>query len=256
MSAITPDSYVKLVRFDVTKEHQLTFSDLNSQISFFENLQGLELNASTYQRKEGTVRFPEVIDNLEQYNYLIYKNDSDTVPNKYKDKYYYCFITNMEYINDNMTEITIKQDVFQTWQFDFIYRRCFIEREHVNDDNVGKNLIPEGLEHGDYISNDMETLNVFNRTCYIMQVTKDTSSQHNTIYGTEIAGMIFSGGFLICFSYGDLMDLIEEYETNPSLGIDCILNVYIIPYCLTPNYIVEPNPPLVRTTNNGKFFFS
>ena len=37
MSAITPDSFIKLVRFDVTKEHQLTFSDGVAQVDFFKN---------------------------------------------------------------------------------------------------------------------------------------------------------------------------------------------------------------------------
>ena len=70
LSAITPDSYVKLVRFDVTKEHQMTFASLTAQTDFFTNLQGLELQASTYQRKEGKVRFPVIIDDIENYNFI------------------------------------------------------------------------------------------------------------------------------------------------------------------------------------------
>lgn len=189
MSAITPDSYVKLVRLDVTKEHQLTFANLTAQTNFFESLQGLELNASTYQRKEGKVRFPSVIDDIERYNYLIYKNDSDTTVNYYQNKYFYCYITNMEYINDSMTEITIKQDVFQTWQFDFIYKQCFVEREHVNDDGIGKNTIPEGVETGEYIINttnyidELVTTGIMIQTTeYIQEVDKPLALNFGGIY--------------------------------------------------------------------------
>ena len=38
----------------------------------------------------------------------------------------------MEYVNDSMTNIYIKTDVFQTWQFDLIYKQSFIEREMIN----------------------------------------------------------------------------------------------------------------------------
>lgn len=247
--AITPDTYIKLIRFDVSKEHQITFSNLEAQKQFFNSLQGEEMQAVTYQRKDYKIRFNALIDDIISYNYLYYYNDVN-------DRIYYCYITDMEYVNDNLTDVTIKTDVFQTYQFDFVYKKCFIEREHVNDDTFGKNVVPENLECGSFVQNDIETLDELNRTCYVLQVTKDTSSQHNVIYGTEIGGLIFSGGFILCFSYGDLMDLIEEYETDNNLGVDCILNVYIIPYCLTPNYLVEPDPPLVRTTNNGKFFSS
>ena len=154
---ITPDSYIKLVRFDVSKEHQITFSSLQTQLDYFNNLSGLELQDSTYQRKDFKIRFPAVIDSIEQYNYLIYRNDSDSTPNYYQDKTFFCYITDMEYVNDNNTDVTIKLDVFQTYQFDFIYKQSFVEREHVNNDTIGANTIPESLEIGDYILNAQQT---------------------------------------------------------------------------------------------------
>lgn len=189
MSAITPDSYIKLVRFDVTKEHQLTFSTLSAQTDYFTNLSGLELNASTYQRKDNKVRFPYVIDSIETYNYLIFKNDSDTTSNYYQDKYFYCYITDMEYINDNMTEITIKLDVFQTYQFDFIYKQCFVEREHSNTDTLGSNVISEGLEKGEFVTNTITEFTDYDKYCYLVQVTKDLS--RNVLYGIEFCRCLF-----------------------------------------------------------------
>ena len=67
----------------------------------------------------------------------MYKNTS------YDDKYYYAYIENLTYVNDDMTKFNLKTDVFQTWQFDFIYKKSFVERKHVTNDSVGANTLPE-----------------------------------------------------------------------------------------------------------------
>ena len=64
------------------------------------------------------------------------------------------FIEEMEYLNDSTTLIKIKTDVYQTWQFDLTFKRCFVEREHVNDDTIGKHTLDEGLPTGEPIIND------------------------------------------------------------------------------------------------------
>ena len=52
-----------------------------------------------------------------------------------------------------MTTITIKTDVWQTWCFDLNFKPVLIDREHANTDTAGDNLLPEGLELGDYVTN-------------------------------------------------------------------------------------------------------
>ena len=80
MSAITPDSYIKLVRFDVTKENQITFPDGVAQVNYFrDELEGVVLEASSYQRKDYKVRFPAGIDSIEKYNYMILPINFNTV---------------------------------------------------------------------------------------------------------------------------------------------------------------------------------
>lgn len=66
------------------------------------------------------------IDDLMEYNYCIYQNDN------YTDKWFFAYITNMRYLNDGCTEISITTDVFQTWQFDINFKQSFIEREMIN----------------------------------------------------------------------------------------------------------------------------
>ncbi len=90
----------------------------------------------------------------------------------YSNKWFYAFITNMRYVNDNMTEITIATDVFQTWQFNLNYKKMFVEREHVNDDTVGLHTVPENVELGDYVIDEMIRTDEMNELVYIIQTTE------------------------------------------------------------------------------------
>ena len=144
MSAITPQTDLKLLKCPIESDNrnQLTFSDATAQLNYFKSLPKLEVYNFTYQRKDSVIRYPAHIDTILTYNYVMYQNDA------YTNKWFYAFITSMEYVNDNMTLITIKTDVYQTWMFDMTWKRSFIEREHTNDDTIGNNTIPEGVELG------------------------------------------------------------------------------------------------------------
>jgi hypothetical protein len=76
----------------------------------------------------------------------MYRNDN------YSNKWFYAFIVDMQYVNDGMTFVRLKTDVFQTWQFNLTWKQSFIEREMiaVSDDVPGSNLLPENLETGEY----------------------------------------------------------------------------------------------------------
>lgn len=191
--AISPNTQIRLLKvpFEIDNKNQLTFSQINEQTDYFTSLPNIEIEECSYQRKNNIIRFPEHIDKLLNYNYVMYKN------NNYSNKWFYAFIIKMEYNNDGLTDITIQQDTFQTWQFDIIYKEMFVEREHVLSDNVGEHTIPENLETGEYISNQHlkdTTMETYAKDlCYVMASTslplsgeaKDTiapSGKYNGIY--------------------------------------------------------------------------
>ena len=147
--AISPDTNIRLLKtpFEIDENNQVTFSNVTAQTTYFSGLPYFEEDNCSYQRKDNVIRFPAHIDTILGYNYVMYQNEN------YTNKWFYAFITNMEYLNDNCTLISIETDVFQTWQFDIIYKKSFVEREHVNDDTVGKNIVDENLQLGEYIVN-------------------------------------------------------------------------------------------------------
>ena len=154
MSAITPQTELRLIKCPIESDNrnQLTFSNATAQYNYFNSLPHLEVDNFTYQRKDSVIRYPAHIDSIMTYNYVMYQNEA------YTNKWFYAFISNMEYINDNMTLITIKTDVYQTWMFDMVWKQSFIEREHVNDDTIGANTLPEQLETGEYVCNGSSVL--------------------------------------------------------------------------------------------------
>lgn len=182
-NAITPSTNLYLLKLplELSDRNQLTWSNKEEQYNYFSNLEKLEVNNFTYQRKDSIIRYSANVDSILNYNYVMYQNEN------YSDKWFYAYIEEMRYINDSMTEIIIKTDVFQTWLFDMEFKDSFVEREHVSDDTIGFHTIPEGLELGEYttIFHEIEPWN--NDTTNILASTTDPDSL------SGITGGIFGG---------------------------------------------------------------
>ena len=145
---ITPDTNIRLLKCPIKldNKNQITFSNISSQTSYFLSLPHLEVEGSMYQRRDSSIYYPAIYDDLTEYSYVMYQNEN------YSNKWFYAFISGMEYLNDSTTKISIITDSFQTWQFDITYKESFVEREMINvsSDVPGANLIPENLETGEY----------------------------------------------------------------------------------------------------------
>ena len=152
MAIVTPQSDLVLLKcpLEVDQQNQLTFSNATAQYNYFNSLPKLAVNDFTYQRKDGTVRFPAQIDDIRSYNYCMYRNDA------YSNKWFYAFITDMQYANDGVTQISLKTDVWQTWCLNITVKASFVEREHVNNDAIGANTLDEGLPTGEPIMNGFQ----------------------------------------------------------------------------------------------------
>lgn len=165
---ITPNSKIVLLKtpMELDEANTLTFSSENAKYTYFNSLTKLELEKATYQRENGVVRYPTTsgttYEDLIKYNYCMYQNTS------YDSKWFYAFIENISYINDGMCEIKLKTDAFMTWQNDITYKASYIERQHVNDDTIGKHLIPENVETGEYVCNSYEGAGIDTAHCVIM----------------------------------------------------------------------------------------
>lgn len=160
MANIVPSSNLtvyKDVPLNPDMVHTLDFASKVLQGAYFATKAAFVMRDFTYIRNNGRIRVPLTMEQLITCNYLSYENTS------FEGKVFYAFITNIFYINNETTEIEFVEDVFQTWQFDFQLRPCFIEREHVVNDTPGNWLYPEGLELGEYIFTTSQRAGFSNR---------------------------------------------------------------------------------------------
>ena len=228
---VTPNSRIRLLKchIEMDNENQLTFANLTAQTNYFLGLTYLEEDNCTYVRKDGVIRFetdPNGItyEDLLRYNYVMYQNTS------YENKWFYAFITKIKYDNDGMTEISIETDTFQTWQFNIVYKRTFVEREHVINDTLGLHTIPEGLELGDYV------INAHLRDSHLRDPKIVIASTVTPSEGTSLIGAIYDGIYsgIRYYTYDAATVTTNlQYLANNS-KIDAVTCLFLAPDFLIP----------------------
>ena len=92
------------------------------------------------------IRVDGMADQYRDCNYIAWKNTG------YSNKWFYAFITDVTYLADNTCLISFDYDIFQTWFYDTTINPSYIEREHVDDDTIGANTVPENVVMGDPVN--------------------------------------------------------------------------------------------------------
>ncbi len=145
---ITPDTDIYLIKCPIKSDslNQLDFSSATAQHNYFSGLPKILMDDATYLRKDGRLYFEGSFDSLIGYNYCMYRN------NGFSNKWFYAFISDMRYENSNMLSCDLETDVFQTWMFEKVLKRSYVERTHVSksSDTLGTYTYPEQLETGEY----------------------------------------------------------------------------------------------------------
>lgn len=256
---ITPDTNIRIMKcpLKLDNKNQITFSTASAQETYFKSLPYLEVDGSYYQRKDGSIYYPDNFDDLLQYNYVMYQNEN------YSNKWFYAFITDIEYISDNCTRLEIATDVFQTWQFDIQYKSSFVVREHTNDDTIGKNLVEEGLDTGELIvGTTIEDYTGYNITSAWACVLCDYDPKENIQYSgiLPISGSTF-GSKIYLFTYdngdtqgyGGIRDLNRFISyVNSNKGADNIKAIFMLPNAAVDSTKLQ-TVDMGLSTNNFKY---
>lgn len=240
--AVTPNTDIRLLKvpIELDNKNQLTFANETAQANYFLSINDyLEFESCQYQRKNSVMNIPAHIDSILEYNYVMYKN------NNYTNKWFYAFITNMEYENDGLTRVSIETDVFQTWQFDLNWRQSFVEREMiaVADDVAGANLLPENLEIGELKVNNSLSVDDL-EPVYIIAFTGDhVGTTQITGDGWKYNGIPSSVVFIACLDF--TLDVVLQLINSDGQG-DKILTVFTIPK-LAIKSLIPVDPPGTTT---------
>lgn len=164
---IVPNSEVyilKNVPLEPSFDHTIWFDSPEQQATAFTTYAlAFYFNKVSYQRyPRPYITLDKTADELYNCNYMMFRNTS------YGTKWFYAFITQIEYISNTTSRIYYTIDPMQTYLFDVNVGECFVEREHAMTDAIGDNLNPESFELGEYVYDADYFPNLFLKANYVI----------------------------------------------------------------------------------------
>ena len=220
MGKIT-EIYLLSTPFTMKQNETILFQNKTLQYQYMASCIKHSYTNFSIQRQNRSIKVPDFIEDIFDTNYLMYRNNTN-------GKWYYCFITSYNYINDNCTEITFVFDVLQTYQFNYTVKPSFVEREHVNNDTIGSNTIDEGLSIGETKLIDKNVITGLTNFRYIVATTYGTEIKDDVIVpkykGTKRNG-IYSSLEMLVFNNSEIesmANLINEIEAKKEGAIQYI----------------------------------
>ena len=227
---IAPNTTIRLLKdvpLDNTYRNTIYFTTAANQTAYFQGKTKYTFANQSYQRvNRGVLRVARKADDLYDCNYLMFQNTS------YGNKWFYAFVVSVEYVNNETAEITFEIDVMQTWHFDYDVNMSFVEREMSVLDGIGDNLVPENLEIGDYIYEDLGLTSLFSMYQIVIAATFDTSMNDAT---GGMYGGVFSGLHYNVFSTWQSASsfIAEATEQNKADGI---VSIFMLPVAFTADF--------------------
>lgn len=250
MAYIPPNSTIKMLRgvpLNPDYEHTMYFNRTNQvqgmqdQYDYFNSFTVATYNNYMYVRKDrGVIWIKDDTSRLIDCNYLMYRNTA------YDGQYrwFYAFVTKVDYVNDGTTKVEFELDIVQTWYWNFELGYCFVERQHVYDDTIGTNTVPENIELGEYVFEDEGVTTEFTGDWSIVIAATFSGVKNTSVQGwsfTDEAGGMYGGLYTGLYfnvfnsgSYVSTQALIDDVNSFLVAAVnavkaDGIVSVFMIP---------------------------
>jgi len=124
------------------------FGTVSEQLSYFNSRPKVfTMSQANFQRTEDQIYIAcnASIEALHGATYVMFRNE-------YYDRWFYAFVTNIEYVQRNCTNVYFEIDVMQTWRFLFTMKPSMVVREHqqqlYSGGNPYINTLDEGIDYG------------------------------------------------------------------------------------------------------------
>lgn len=213
MAYIAPNSTVHILKnvpLDASYTNTLYFAGTSTQYNYFYSKAKYSFGEQSYQRVgNNAIKLQVPVDALYDCNYMMFNNTS------YSNKWFYAFVTDVEYVNNATSIIYYEIDVMQTWlpNVDYNTGKWFVEREHSVNDALFENTQPENLELGtNVVANGFEELDLSELdVCMLTSMNADgelptAHNENNTIislhrylgdinYGITAVNNIINAGY-------------------------------------------------------------
>lgn len=229
---------------DNTYNHTILFTSTSSQQTYFAGKAKYTATNYTYQRAtKNVIRVNYKADLLYDCNYLMFQNTS------FGTKWFYAFITSVEYVNNTTSNVYFEIDEMQTWLFDFDLGMCFVEREHSETDNIGDNIKPEPVDCGEYIRMSYSSLmNTVNYIIVLMTVSSSTSIATGVMYDR-----VYSGCDIRVFNSSDADGVSAYINENYSQDPSGIISMYMAPKFCVGDLEIPDGGVQLRSNTSGAY---
>lgn len=248
---IAPNSTIKLlnnVPIDKNQSDTLWFASVGEQTAYFAGKAVKTFTSQTYQRlQRGYARVECPADQIYSVNYMMFQNTS------YGNKWFYAFVNNVEYINDDCAEVRFEIDPVQTWFFDYTLHQCFVERITPSTDSIGDNILPEPVQTGEVVLNgnydiiklsNSDSGDLSKNMCIVVQyVSPEGESGGGASSKGKLYGGIFSAAELFVFLADDVtvyaatgeqtgmtdISRLNKFIESQAAHFDAIVGMYMCP---------------------------
>ena len=195
----------------------------------------------TYSRiTNGKLRIQAPATRIMNCNYMCWQNQIANANNLF-----FAFITAVEYINVNVSEVSYVIDNYSTW-FPFLkLGSCFVEREIPAGDELFGNLVPENLELGDFIETKAADFLDLGKTKAVFLASTDENGERINVappitypYYHNINGITSALWYYIfdCSTPADMEWLNEMCDNYIDKGhADNIVAIWLVPEFVTEN---------------------
>lgn len=224
VTPITPITVVKVLKnvpLNSSYADTLTFRSVSAQTTFFMGKAKYTFNDLTPIRLQNKIRLPVTADDIFDCNYIMFQNAN------FKNKWFYAFIKNVDFINVNECSVDIELDVMQSWMFDININSCYVEREHSNTDEPFENMQAEPINFDTWVCN----ANAHKYFANLYIAVGVTELVDGVSGGTHVVSNVYQG--LITFYYpidsaALVTSLIDSYAKASKL--DSIVAIYMTPF--------------------------
>lgn len=176
-------------------------------------------------------------EKLYNVNYMMFQNAN------FGNKWFYAFITKINYINANVSELKFTIDVWQSWESAIEFGTSYIKRQHIKktDDVLGANLKPENFTGIIYQEEKNKTKDLkrytsgYENNVIIIMASEwynNESGNFQNINNTSMIDGNYSGLYLIPFRLntlisGEFQNYLKKYTDGAKA--EAISSIYIVP---------------------------
>lgn len=245
---IAPNTEIRVlnnVPLDNTYEHTINFANSSAQSSYFIGKTKYAFTAQSYQRvQRGRCRVNRKADDLYDCNYMMFQNTS------FGTKWFYAFITSVEYLNNITSEITFEIDIMQTWYFNFTREMCYVDRCHFPTDVIGEHIEPEPVSLGEYVYNSYSNLTpALDDLCTIIAIADKSADVDGSVYDG-----VYGGATLYAYNMTDTSGINSKLNEYLQAS-DSIVAMYVAPkYAAVGNAVIPTTGTKLTDQQTGRFY--